>query len=234
MKVMLDGQGADEVLGGYDHYFPLIAVALLRAAASPATRASRARTGASAGGRRSAARHALATLAPPARQATRRRARPVEPPSARCSPTELRDRLALRRTTARREFDSVHDLLAASTSSLGLPALLRYEDRNSMAHSIEARVPFLDHRLVEFAFRLPDDYKIHGAATKDDPAPGHGGTCCPGRSWRAATRSASAPSPPRPGAWPSAHRESLLADRTRVRAATGSTARGHAPAPRRS
>ena len=35
-----------------------------------------------------------------------------------------------------------------------------------MAHSIEARVPFLDHRLVEFAFRLPGDYKVHGVETK--------------------------------------------------------------------
>ena len=35
-----------------------------------------------------------------------------------------------------------------------------------MAHSIEARVPFLDHRLVEFAFRLPADYKMRGVETK--------------------------------------------------------------------
>jgi asparagine synthase (glutamine-hydrolysing) len=47
-----------------------------------------------------------------------------------------------------------------------LPALLRYEDRNSMARSIEARVPFLDHRLVELAFQLPDEHKIDAGITK--------------------------------------------------------------------
>jgi asparagine synthase (glutamine-hydrolysing) len=47
-----------------------------------------------------------------------------------------------------------------------IPALLHYEDRNSMAFSIEARVPFLDHRIVEFALRLDDNYKIHGSWTK--------------------------------------------------------------------
>jgi asparagine synthase (glutamine-hydrolysing) len=48
-----------------------------------------------------------------------------------------------------------------------LPSLLHYEDRNSMAFSIESRVPFLDHRLVEFVFSLNDDDKIKGPVTKN-------------------------------------------------------------------
>mgnify|MGYP001576088853 CR=1 FL=1 len=48
----------------------------------------------------------------------------------------------------------------------GLPALLHYEDRNSMAFSIEARVPFLDYRLVEFMFSLPADQKLRKGTTK--------------------------------------------------------------------
>ncbi|MEI6815569.1 MAG: asparagine synthase (glutamine-hydrolyzing) [Bacteroidota bacterium] len=47
-----------------------------------------------------------------------------------------------------------------------LPHLLHYEDRNSMAFSIESRVPFLDHRLVEFAFSLNDFDKINHGETK--------------------------------------------------------------------
>jgi asparagine synthase (glutamine-hydrolysing) len=47
-----------------------------------------------------------------------------------------------------------------------LPALLRYEDRLSMAFSLESRVPFLDHRLVELAFALPDSAKVHAGWSK--------------------------------------------------------------------
>lgn len=47
-----------------------------------------------------------------------------------------------------------------------LPMLLHYEDRNSMAHSVESRTPFLDYRLVEFVLGLPSHFKISQGWTK--------------------------------------------------------------------
>jgi asparagine synthase (glutamine-hydrolysing) len=47
-----------------------------------------------------------------------------------------------------------------------LPQLLRYEDRSSMAFSIEARVPLLDHRLVEYGLALPDHLKVQRGWSK--------------------------------------------------------------------
>ena len=47
-----------------------------------------------------------------------------------------------------------------------LPALLQVEDRMSMAHGIESRVPFLDHRLVEFAATIPADVKFRNGSMK--------------------------------------------------------------------
>ena len=51
-------------------------------------------------------------------------------------------------------------------NQFSFPPLLRYEDRNSMAFSIESRVPFMDYRLVEFLYSIPSDYKIRNGYTK--------------------------------------------------------------------
>ncbi len=47
-----------------------------------------------------------------------------------------------------------------------LPLYLRVEDRNSMAHSVETRLPFLDYRLVNYAFSLANDMKLRGPLNK--------------------------------------------------------------------
>jgi len=54
----------------------------------------------------------------------------------------------------------------AQRTSLGLQQLLRAEDRNAMAFSIETRLPFLDHRLVEFLFALDGHWKVRRGRTK--------------------------------------------------------------------
>lgn len=54
----------------------------------------------------------------------------------------------------------------ADLDQYSVPALAHYEDRNSMAHSLEVRHPFLDHRLVNYLVNLPANYKIRNGWTK--------------------------------------------------------------------
>lgn len=61
---------------------------------------------------------------------------------------------------------TIRELSVAQLSYSNLQRLLHYEDRNSMAHSVESRLPFLDYRLVEFVLSLPDDYKLLNGVTK--------------------------------------------------------------------
>lgn len=56
--------------------------------------------------------------------------------------------------------------LRYNLSHASLPEYLRYEDRNSMSASCETRLPFLDYRIVEFAFSLGDRMKIRAGETK--------------------------------------------------------------------
>ncbi len=64
------------------------------------------------------------------------------------------------------EYSALKDRLKFMLTSSGLKELLRYADRNSMAHSREVRLPFLSHKLVEFAFSLPDEFLLQDGWTK--------------------------------------------------------------------
>jgi len=78
--------------------------------------------------------------------------------------------LGIRDFVKRGEFEShkssykidrnLNTRLSQDVTKFSIPNLLRYEDRNSMAFSVEGRVPFLDHVLVEYIFNLPIDQKI--------------------------------------------------------------------------
>jgi asparagine synthase (glutamine-hydrolysing) len=73
-----------------------------------------------------------------------------------------------------RDWEGIHkpivtklnDILYFNTTEMGLEELLRFADRNSMAHGLEVRLPFLNHELVEFIFSLPSSLKMHDGWTK--------------------------------------------------------------------
>jgi len=80
----------------------------------------------------------------------------------------------LMRCVKGREWDGIHkpiitklnDILYFNTMQMGMEELLRYADRNSMAHGIEVRLPFLQADLVKFIFSLPSSQKINNGYGK--------------------------------------------------------------------
>jgi asparagine synthase (glutamine-hydrolysing) len=162
LTVMLDGQGGDEVFGGYRASFGYRLSDLLRAGRlAEATQELRAFTQVQ-GPRWAAVALANPHLPERMRLAARGRLRGA---STLVTP-ELRHIQATVAASAAAFPDRLRRQLHALLTRRGLPELLRYEDRNSMAHSLEARVPLLDHRLVELAFSLDGSELIRRGETK--------------------------------------------------------------------
>jgi asparagine synthase (glutamine-hydrolysing) len=62
--------------------------------------------------------------------------------------------------------NSMRSRQISDIDQFSIPVLCRYEDRNSTAHSLEMRVPFLDYRLVNFCINLSETQKINKGWTK--------------------------------------------------------------------
>lgn len=162
VKVVLEGQGADEVLGGYvAKCFPSVAMELLR---------RRRFREASAEFQKTFERYsfpyalllALRTLNSRALEALYHQATGL---GALWGPllSEYRRRAD---HPIQRGFSDILNGNLARQHSGGLVNLLHYGDAVSMSQSIESRNPFTDVRLVEFAFRLPFDYKVRNGLGK--------------------------------------------------------------------
>jgi asparagine synthase (glutamine-hydrolysing) len=163
VTVMLDGQGGDEVLGGYDGYFGFLFGDLMlrgqfRTLAAEMETYRRLREA-------SYARMVGALLRPfipmPIQWGARARMRGAQAlvhPDLRREPATL--------PTSTNTFPDRFRRQLYVVLTRRLPELLRYEDRNSMAHSIEARLPYLDYRLVELMFSLDPRYLIHEGRAK--------------------------------------------------------------------
>jgi len=143
VKVVLDGQGADELLGGYIAYHIPHLRGLIRAG-HPVTTLKELigilRY------HRSFFWYALHQVI------TRRKRRGL----IRVAGTDPLPRYQ----------GTLGETLTVDLTRANLPYMLHWEDRTSMAFSIESRVPFLDYRVVEYLASLPEDQKIRGGITK--------------------------------------------------------------------
>ena len=162
VTVVLDGQGGDEVFAGYPAYLPARWADLL-AAGRLAELGRELQGQAGAYGAANAARVLARTLAPAAVESALRARRSGSDgllhPDLRGLPPHIE--------TVRSPFpDRLRTLMTRILTVRGLPELLHAEDRNSMAHSLEARVPFLDYRLVELAYALDGGELLRRGVTK--------------------------------------------------------------------
>lgn len=164
VKVVLDGQGSDEMLGGYMH-------SLYRVIAGHITMGNYARAyselQAHAARQGYATSKKLTVLAKSILAASRGEQSLYEAEFKHTYPWLMRQPssafpLRLSAPNSSRLNNFLHNLLRVTL----LPTLLHTEDINSMAFSIESRVPFLDHRLVDLSFRMPTEHKVLGGETK--------------------------------------------------------------------
>lgn len=135
VPVLLDGQGGDEVFLGYPKYlqgFGLLGYGGFRPRMFAKRLASR-----------------LGILERRELETELSRTRPNEVKGAKAHLIKYRQALSNPKKA------QIMDI-----TETNLPQLLRYEDRNSMHHSIETRLPFLDYRMVELGVALPKDMKI--------------------------------------------------------------------------
>ena len=167
VKVMLDGQGADEILGGYRYYMAGRLASLLRNKrwneVWPFLKSSSQWPGVSV---LRLLQVAGDYLLPGAWRTLGRRlaGRPVLPSYLNAVWFRQQDVEALppHSLTSKQLF---RELLHETLVETSLPHLLRYEDRNSMAFSIESRVPFLTPELVQFLFCLPEEHLVAADGT---------------------------------------------------------------------
>src|SRR5919197_4136078 len=162
VTVMLDGQGGDEVLAGYRAHLGFRLADLLAAGRLRELREELR----SFHGVHSASALVTAMSRPFAPEALTRLVRSRTRGARALVHPELRGLDPAAAPNGSPFPDRLRRHQELILTRRGLPELLRYEDRNSMAHAIEARVPFLDYRLVELCFSLPGGELVGGGQTK--------------------------------------------------------------------
>jgi len=165
VTVLLDGQGADEILAGYHKYYKWYWQQLY----------------AEKNLSKSGELKATAALGIKENFGVKNKAMAVFPQFTMAMLQSKKAKKAFRQPDLNKEFShlqkrnfyyttpaesTLNSALYFNSFVYGLEELLRYADRNSMAHAVEVRLPFLNYQLVEFLFTLPPHLKIKDGWTK--------------------------------------------------------------------
>jgi asparagine synthase (glutamine-hydrolysing) len=158
VKVILEGQGGDEILAGYvEAYFAAFVVDRLRSLAPRRLPTTLGQIGAAAFER-------YRLLQPGTFRVSLSRRRPQDILSREFR--ELTRSIDGKSRVEHGDGERLDDVLRADHGWRLLPHLLMFGDAISMGHSLESRLPFLDYRLVEFMFGLPSSSKFDGVRSK--------------------------------------------------------------------
>ena len=168
-KIVLSGQGADEYLGGYTEFAQLNMLTLFKkgrwVAFNSELKQSAAKSGTPIG---RLLKHFLVhgILNPASNKYNFREIRTA--PHEYCFNQLWLKEFKQKNIPSKDFFEhsSISNLSKDAILNYSLPHQLHSEDRNAMMHSIESRLPFLDHKLVEWCLTLPDNFIIRNGATK--------------------------------------------------------------------
>lgn len=153
LKVILDGQGSDEINLGYDKYFAYAMKEILKDR-KYSLAGQYVKDMFSYQSVKHGILHCFDALVSPAISDYFRRK------AGHSSLKEINEMIYLSKNMKLFDFEKLlHQKML-------LPIHLRYLDRNSMNYSIEARSPFLDHRLVEFSLSIPAHLRLYGGRRK--------------------------------------------------------------------
>lgn len=168
VKVTLDGHGADELLAGYHGFFGArLAGLLLRGDLVGLAREMAAMRRRFGYGVPHLLLRLLDNLLP---ETLRQPLRRLSGRAATGAPWLDIERLGVVEEDPFRAMGTksagIQGMSKAQLLYTSLPVQLKWADRDSMAHAVESRVPFLDYRLVEFVLGCPDEFKVDGGVTK--------------------------------------------------------------------
>jgi asparagine synthase (glutamine-hydrolysing) len=166
VKVVLDGQGADEVLAGYSKYIHWYLQELYASGKTELLKKEMLAFQQNDSVFVFNFKNKLAAKLPGwAAIQLEKKATKAQKQHPHLSPDFINEYLE-KHSIQKPIVKSLNDILYFDVFGGNLEELLRYADRNAMAHGVEVRLPFLNHELVEFAFSLPSTFKFHNGYSK--------------------------------------------------------------------